>query len=156
MFFLNPFKKHDVSEFPDTHIDLEKATHRNSIVSAHHSVGQTPDAEKDGKSSGKDSDARSGSASIHAGTTRGLTIAELREEIDSDVAANDSQSVYDSKYNLATLSHRSMMSPAVNVPWNDCCIGKSKIINRAIADMGMGRYQWQLFALCGFGWLADK
>lgn len=33
---------------------------------------------------------------------------------------------------------------------------KSKVINRAIADMGMGRYQWQLFALCGFGWMADK
>ena len=34
--------------------------------------------------------------------------------------------------------------------------GKSKIINKAIQDIGMGRYQWQLFVLCGFGWLADK
>lgn len=23
-------------------------------------------------------------------------------------------------------------------------------------DIGMGWYQWQLFCLCGFGWLADK
>lgn len=23
-------------------------------------------------------------------------------------------------------------------------------------DIGMGWYQWQLFGLCGFGWLADK
>jgi hypothetical protein len=23
-------------------------------------------------------------------------------------------------------------------------------------DIGMGWYQWQLFVLCGFGWLADK
>jgi hypothetical protein len=22
--------------------------------------------------------------------------------------------------------------------------------------MGMGRYQWQLFALCGGGWMADN
>jgi len=33
---------------------------------------------------------------------------------------------------------------------------KSKVINRAIADMGMGRYQWQLFFLCGLGWMADN
>jgi hypothetical protein len=34
--------------------------------------------------------------------------------------------------------------------------GKSKIINKAMQDIGMGRYQWELFALCGFGWVADK
>ena len=35
-------------------------------------------------------------------------------------------------------------------------LGKSKVINKAIMDIGMGSYQWQLFCLCGFGWLADK
>lgn len=34
--------------------------------------------------------------------------------------------------------------------------GKSIIINKAIQDIGLGRYQWQLFSLCGMGWLADK
>jgi hypothetical protein len=34
--------------------------------------------------------------------------------------------------------------------------GKAKVINRAIADMGMGRYQWELFLLCGCGWMADN
>ena len=34
--------------------------------------------------------------------------------------------------------------------------GKSKVINKAIQDIGMGPYQWQLFVLCGFGWLADN
>lgn len=34
--------------------------------------------------------------------------------------------------------------------------GKAMVINRAIQDIGMGRYQWELFILCGFGWLADK
>ena len=33
---------------------------------------------------------------------------------------------------------------------------KSKVINKAIQDIGMGRYNWQLFVLCGFGWFADK
>ncbi|KAL9067311.1 MAG: hypothetical protein Q9157_006852 [Trypethelium eluteriae] len=33
---------------------------------------------------------------------------------------------------------------------------RSKIINKAIQDIGMGKYQWRLFILCGFGWLADN
>jgi len=35
-------------------------------------------------------------------------------------------------------------------------IVKSKVINKAIQDIGMGRYNWELFVLCGFGWFADK
>jgi hypothetical protein len=35
-------------------------------------------------------------------------------------------------------------------------VGKSKVINKAIQDIGMGKYNWQLFVLCGFGWFADK
>lgn len=37
-----------------------------------------------------------------------------------------------------------------------CILGKSKVINKAMTDMGMGKYQWCLFVLCGFGWMADK
>jgi len=33
---------------------------------------------------------------------------------------------------------------------------KSKVINKAIQDIGMGRYNWELFVLCGFGWFADN
>ncbi|ROV96425.1 hypothetical protein VSDG_05413 [Cytospora chrysosperma] len=33
---------------------------------------------------------------------------------------------------------------------------KSMIINKAVQDIGMGRYNWQLFVLCGFGWFADN
>lgn len=153
MFFLNPFKKHDASEFPNTHIDLAEAEHRNSIVDANRqSLSQQPNAEKDASDSGKDSDTHSGGASIRAGTTRGLTLAELREEIDHDVGANDSQSMYDSK----SCGHCHIFGESVGSVDVDCHLGKSKVINRAIADMGMGRYQWQLFVLCGCGWMADK
>jgi hypothetical protein len=38
----------------------------------------------------------------------------------------------------------------------DSCIVKSKVINKAIQDIGMGRYNRELFVLCGFGWFADK
>lgn len=52
------------------------------------------------------------------------------------------------------------MMPRPNSDSPDCLTDgppvKSKLINKAIQDIGMGRYNWQLFVLCGFGWFADK
>ncbi|KAG2005418.1 membrane transporter [Coprinopsis cinerea AmutBmut pab1-1] len=33
---------------------------------------------------------------------------------------------------------------------------KARILNDAIQDIGMGRYQWGLFIVTGFGWFADN
>ncbi|KAK5996849.1 MFS siderochrome iron transporter 1 [Cladobotryum mycophilum] len=33
---------------------------------------------------------------------------------------------------------------------------KAKVLNRAIQDIGMGWYQWQLFIVVGFGWASDN
>ncbi|OCF34424.1 hypothetical protein I317_03522 [Kwoniella heveanensis CBS 569] len=33
---------------------------------------------------------------------------------------------------------------------------KARVLNRAIQDIGMGRYQWQLFVVIGFGWAQDN
>ncbi|KAK7059875.1 major facilitator superfamily domain-containing protein [Favolaschia claudopus] len=33
---------------------------------------------------------------------------------------------------------------------------KARILNEALQDIGMGRYQWGLFMVTGFGWLADN
>ena len=30
---------------------------------------------------------------------------------------------------------------------------KAAVLNSAIQQIGMGKYQWKLFALCGFGWV---
>ncbi|RDI80493.1 hypothetical protein Vi05172_g9649 [Venturia inaequalis] len=56
-------------------------------------------------------------------------IERLRYEIDRDLSASGGDSSYDRK---------------------------SKVINKAIQNIGMGRYQWELFMLCGMGWLADN
>jgi hypothetical protein len=37
-----------------------------------------------------------------------------------------------------------------------CEIVKTKVVDLALSDIGMGRYQWELFVLCGTGWAADK
>lgn len=33
---------------------------------------------------------------------------------------------------------------------------KARVLNHAIQDIGMGRYQWALFVTVGFGWAADN
>ncbi|RDX40469.1 MFS general substrate transporter [Lentinus brumalis] len=33
---------------------------------------------------------------------------------------------------------------------------KARLINSALQEMGMGKYQWWLFAVAGFGWFADS
>lgn len=66
---------------------------------------------------------------VHGGSNGGFTLEDLREEIDLDVAASGHDSSYDRK---------------------------SKVINTALEQIGMGSYQWRLFVLCGFGWLADN
>ncbi|KAL2816464.1 major facilitator superfamily domain-containing protein [Aspergillus granulosus] len=63
------------------------------------------------------------------GVAGGLTLESLRAEIEAGIVVSSNDSIYDRK---------------------------AKIINRAIQDIGMGRYQWGLFVLCGFGWIADN
>lgn len=33
---------------------------------------------------------------------------------------------------------------------------KARVLNKAIQEIGMGRYQWQLFVVLGFGWASDN
>jgi len=33
---------------------------------------------------------------------------------------------------------------------------KARVLNVAIQEIGMGRYQWQLFIVIGFGWAQDN
>lgn len=102
-YFLNPFKKHDVSEFPGVLVPLHQAEHRNSIVSQRGLSLTSPpsQADQDEKNSRKDSDSRSGDVSLSAGVTNGvttgLTVELLRAEIEADLAASDSKTAYDRK-----------------------------------------------------------
>ncbi|PGH04013.1 hypothetical protein AJ80_08597 [Polytolypa hystricis UAMH7299] len=73
--------------------------------------------------------AEKGSSPPSESSYSGMTLEALRAEVENDLAASGHDTVYDRK---------------------------SKVINRAVQDIGMGKYQWQLFVLCGFGWLADN
>lgn len=76
-YFVNPFKKHDISEFPGVLVPLSQAPHRPSIVSV-------PDAK------GEDDKASSFSGN--------LTLEGLKAEIENDIAAGGFNSAYDRKY----------------------------------------------------------
>ncbi|KAL2054225.1 hypothetical protein ABVK25_005366 [Lepraria finkii] len=117
--FVNPFQKHDVSDFPDTYVPLAHAERHPSVVAAHKNVDIVKDEAPFGSPTRAASDNK---YSAH-------TIEGLIAEIDLDIAASGHDTSYDRK---------------------------SKVINKAIMDIGMGWYQWQLFVLCGFGWLADN
>lgn len=91
-YFLNSFKKHDVSEFPGVLVPLQQAQHRGSVSSRRFSLKPTPQTkdEKDEKS------LRTGSISpVRDGSTTGLTLETLKAEIEADLAASDSKSAYD-------------------------------------------------------------
>jgi len=112
---INPFAKHDVSEFPGVLIPMAQARRHSSIVSV------------ESKKLAEAGHADDASQSSHP--TGVLTIESLKAEIEEDLAAGGHDTAYDRK---------------------------SKVINKAIQDIGMGSYQWKLFVLCGFGWLADN
>ncbi|KAG0634091.1 major facilitator superfamily domain-containing protein [Tuber brumale] len=60
------------------------------------------------------------------------------------------------EYNFETL--RAAAAPPAGTAHIDSTpyTRKSRVINLAIQDIGMGPYTWHLFALCGFGWFADN
>jgi hypothetical protein len=99
MWTLNPFKKHDVSEFEGVLVPLDKDPNSNFVASQHNGSIKT---DHDEKSVHPDSDGRSGSGdgapSIRAGTSVGLTLGQLRASVDEDMAAGDQQTAYDRKF----------------------------------------------------------
>ncbi|PZC92473.1 membrane transporter [Pyrenophora tritici-repentis] len=127
--FVNPFKTHHIDEFPDVHVPLDDTTHRSSLAThPRASLTTSEKATKEDEAGGAALGRPESNASSGV-VNHGMSVAALKAEIDADVAASDTDTPYDRK---------------------------AKVINKALQDMGMGRYQWQLFALCGGGWMADN
>lgn len=80
-YFINPFHKHDVSEFPGVLVPLAGVPHRGNSVSS--KPGAHDEANREKESTG---------SSEWSG---GLTIDALRAEIDNDLAAGGVNTAYD-------------------------------------------------------------
>lgn len=90
--FINPFKKHDVSEFPGVLVPLDEDTHRASIsvpVPVHNESDKEKAKSEDDLPSRPPSDAGSGIVN------HGMTKEKLKQEIIADVAAADQDTPYD-------------------------------------------------------------
>lgn len=89
--FINPFKRHDVSEFPGVLVPLDEGTHRASISST--VPNETDKAKAEGEEPMRTaSDAGSGIVN------HGMTKESLKQEILADVAAADQDTPYDRRY----------------------------------------------------------
>lgn len=132
MVFLNPWKKYNLKDFDSVIIPLDQAQRHHSVIAENQrraSMRTLVEEEKDAekKPSIDKTSGDKGSRSDGSATT--TTIESLCAEIDADISASGHDSTYDRK---------------------------SKVINKALIDIGMGKYQWELFVLCGFGWFADN
>lgn len=130
-----PLKKYKLEDFDSVVVPLAHAErHPDAVTEDTRRTSQrTLVEEEKGEGVASKRSSRSGSPnddkdSAHSNDTK-AAIESLRAEIDADVSASGENSTYDRK---------------------------SKIVNRAIQDIGMGRYNWELFVLCGFGWFADN
>lgn len=127
MVFLNPFKKYDLEDFSGVWVPLAEAPPRHASVVAENKrrASLVASITTDSEKGLTKKDTNRSTGSDDDAT---LTLESLRAEVDEDLVASGHDSVYDRK---------------------------SKVINKAIQDIGMGSYQWKLFILCGFGWLVS-
>jgi hypothetical protein len=96
--FVNPFKKHDVDEFPGVLQPLEAAPHRASTTSPKQcgSLAPTEKTDKDDKPE-EDTLRRPDSSASSGIVNHGMSRETLKAEILADVAANDTDTPYDRK-----------------------------------------------------------
>lgn len=117
--FLNPFKKYDVNHFKgQVFVPLDQAPPRHPSITAENqrrnslrraSLAESEQTKVDATDGPALEKGSSASSDSQAGP---LTIQQLREEVEADLAASGHDSAYDRK---------------------------SKVINKAIQDIGMGR-----------------
>lgn len=85
---MNPFHKHDVSEFEGVYEPLSDARRHHSVVAAYDErLGNEKEDAKSLEAKGADSES--------ANQYNANTLEGLRAEIDSDIAASGHDSIYD-------------------------------------------------------------
>ncbi|TAQ90923.1 hypothetical protein B7494_g819 [Chlorociboria aeruginascens] len=126
------FHKTSVDDYTGVLVPLSQAS-RHPTVAAEYARRQSADSDRGSGNTNKGKRrVEEGEETVLRTGSAGYspyTIEGLKAEVNEDLAASGHDTAYDLK---------------------------SKVINKAIQDIGMGRYNWQLFTLCGFGWFADN
>ncbi|KAH7380596.1 major facilitator superfamily domain-containing protein [Pyrenochaeta sp. MPI-SDFR-AT-0127] len=76
------------------------------------------------------------------------------------MADDETKKVEDGAEKLATQGFTSIQEGPISVleegSLDPVYEAKARLLNKAIQDIGMGKYQWQLFIVIGFGWAMDN
>ncbi|KAH8693816.1 putative sugar transporter [Talaromyces proteolyticus] len=163
----NPFTRNDRAEFLGVVIPLSQATRFNQLNIDHAPPSDEKDAgiaipKDDNNKLDRIGSEENGAASNPECSHQ--TIEAIRAEVESEIAASGHDSSYDlfpAACNMPFAPDDTIFARFVVLIFDLllCALkktGKATTINLAIQDIGMGRYQWQLFILCGFGWFADN
>lgn len=139
MKWLAPFKRYDLEHFDSVYVPLEQAGRQSNVfVNKRQASSNTLVSDSDVENGStkrteepktKTSLDSAGNTSDEDSTAISRALRSLRAEVEAEIAASGHDSAYDRK---------------------------STVVNKAIQEIGMGSYQWQLFTLCGFGWFADN
>jgi hypothetical protein len=100
--FVNPFKSHDISEFPGVLQPLNQTPHRASVATDHRTstapMASDHQREKTEKEEKPDEALRRPDSNASSGiVNHGMTVEALKAEILADVAASDTDTPYDRK-----------------------------------------------------------
>ena len=98
---MNPFKKHDVSEFENVYVPFAEAQRHKTVLAQHNDLQERGIVEDNGEMKKEATDAASNEKDVEAGSLREVnfyspnSIEGLRAEINEDVAASGHDSIYD-------------------------------------------------------------
>ncbi|QSZ33258.1 hypothetical protein DSL72_002846 [Monilinia vaccinii-corymbosi] len=123
------------AEYLDAVVSLENARRRPITPQKHDRTSEDGPESTDTDGSLPSSGAASQKSIVSMTSTIPWTIESLRDEIERLEPGTASNAEIDSNFDTGK---------------------KFRILELAVSDIGMGRYQWQLFALCGIGWAADN
>ena len=74
----------------------------------------------------------------------------------SDKKTSESPEASDD-YETGTIDRLSGELATIQVPGVDAVFEEqAALVNHAVQFIGMGKYQWALFALAGYGWMCDQ
>ncbi|KAI5114920.1 hypothetical protein M0805_005513, partial [Coniferiporia weirii] len=74
--------------------------------------------------------------------------------LDADQGAAKSGASYDASSVCSVGEHETL--DLLDVGIDPVYQAKARVLNNAIQEVGMGKYQWYLFVVTGFGWFADN
>ncbi|CAK7228430.1 hypothetical protein SBRCBS47491_006902 [Sporothrix bragantina] len=170
LFEFGSYKTASVHDYNDVLVSLEDAhDYSHAARTGRRSEYEAPPDEEDGHGladsgeegvhSGREADLENGEQRKHRHTGATLDDVDIDEDDNEASAASGMLPMRACEYSIEGLRRAVRQSPNGGKEgrqrWTDYEL-KSKLINKAIQDIGMGWYNWQLFFLCGFGWFADN